>query len=78
MPVSALPSRYGIGSFGKSAFEFVDFLSKTGVKVWQVLPLCPTTYGDSPYQSPSCFAGNPYFIDLDLLREDGLLEAKDL
>lgn len=78
MPVSSLPSRYGIGSFGKEAFKFLDFLSECGVKIWQVLPLNPTTYGDSPYQSPSVFAGNPYFVDLDLLREDGLLTASEL
>ncbi|MBO4381284.1 MAG: 4-alpha-glucanotransferase, partial [Clostridia bacterium] len=78
MPVSSLPSRYGIGSCGKEAFKFVDFLAETGVKVWQVLPLNPTSYGDSPYQSPSAWAGNPYFVDLDLLREDGLLTASEL
>ena len=78
MPVSSLPSRYGIGSFGKEAIKFVDFLSETGVKVWQVLPFGPTSYGDSPYQSPSVFAGNPYFVDLDILREDGLLTASEL
>ncbi len=78
MPVSSLPSRYGIGSCGKEAFKFVDFLAESGVKVWQVLPLNPTSYGDSPYQSPSAWAGNPYFVDLDLLREDGLLTASEL
>ena len=78
MPVSSLPSRYGIGSCGKEAFKFVDFLCESGVKVWQVLPLNPTSYGDSPYQSSSVFAGNPYFVDLDLLREDGLLNASEL
>ena len=78
MPVSSLPSKYGIGSFSKEAFKFVDFLSACGVKVWQVLPLNPTSYGDSPYQSPSVFAGNPYFVDLDFLREDGLLTAHEL
>ena len=78
MPVSALPSKYGIGTFGKEAFKFVDFLASCGVKVWQVLPFCPTSYGDSPYQSPSVMAGNPYFIDLDLLKEDGLLLPKEL
>ena len=78
MPVSSLPSRYGIGSCGKEAFKFVDFLSDCGVKVWQVLPLNPTSYGDSPYQSPSVMAGNPYFVDLDLLREDGLLTPSEL
>ena len=78
MPVSSLPSKYGIGSFGKEAFKFIDFLAETGVKVWQVLPLNPTAFGDSPYQSPSAWAGNPYFVDLDLLREDGLLTAAEL
>lgn len=73
MPVSSLPSKYGIGSFGKEAFDFVDFLCATGQKCWQVLPLNPTSYGDSPYQSPSSVAGNPYFIDLDILAKIGLL-----
>ena len=67
MPISSLPSAYGIGSFGKSAYDFVDFLSETKTKCWQVLPLNPTSYGDSPYQSPASVAGNPYFIDLDIL-----------
>ncbi|MBQ2723652.1 MAG: 4-alpha-glucanotransferase, partial [Clostridia bacterium] len=61
MHVSSLPSPYGIGNFGKQAYEFVDFLTATGQKCWQVLPLNPTTYGDSPYQSPASLAGNPYF-----------------
>ncbi|MBR2650245.1 MAG: 4-alpha-glucanotransferase [Clostridia bacterium] len=78
MPISALPSPYGIGSFGKSAYEFVDFLSATGQKCWQVLPLNPTSYGDSPYQSPASASGNPYFIDLDMLAEDGLLTKAEL
>jgi 4-alpha-glucanotransferase len=78
MPVSSLPSPYGIGSFGKGAFDFVDFLAETEQKCWQVLPLNPTSYGDSPYQSPASAAGNPYFIDLDLLAEDGLLTAAEL
>jgi len=78
MPVFSLPSKYGIGSFGKECYKFIDFLSKTNQKVWQVLPLNPTSYGDSPYQSPSTFAGNPYFIDLDILAEDGLISKKDL
>ena len=78
MPVFSLPSPYGIGTFGKDAYEFVDFLVKAGQSYWQVLPLGPTSYGDSPYQSFSSFAGNPYFIDLDTLKEDGLLTEEDL
>ena len=78
MPVSSLPSKYGIGSFGKSAHDFIDFLDATGQKCWQVLPLNPTSYGDSPYQSPSSVAGNPYFIDLDILQGKGLLTKEEL
>ena len=78
MPVSSLPSPYGIGSFGKAAYAFADFLHAAGQSCWQLLPLGPTSYGDSPYSSPSSFAGNPYFIDLDLLAEDGLLTREDL
>ena len=78
MPISSLPSRYGIGSFGKSAHDFIDFLDETGQKCWQVLPLNPTSYGDSPYQSPSSVAGNPYFIDLDILGKKGLLTKQEL
>ena len=78
MPVSALPSKYGIGSFGKEAYKFIDFLSSSGQKCWQVLPLNPTSYGDSPYQSPATCAGNPYFIDLEALRSDGLLTKEEL
>ena len=78
MPVSSLPSAYGIGSFGKSAFDFVDFLSETKTKCWQVLPLNPTSYGDSPYQSPAAVAGNPYFIDLEILAKAGLLTKDEL
>ena len=74
MPVSSLPSRYGIGCFSKEAYEFVDCLERAGQSKWQVLPLGPTGYGDSPYQPFSTFAGNPYFIDLDMLCEDGLLK----
>ena len=65
MHISSLPSEYGIGDFGKKAYEFVDFLKKSGQKLWQILPMGPTGYGDSPYQSFSAFAGNPYFIDLE-------------
>ena len=78
MPVSSLPGPYGIGCFGKAAFQFVDFLSAAGQTIWQLLPLSPTGYGDSPYQSCSAFAGNPYFIDLDTLKEEGLLTAAQL
>ena len=78
MPISSLPSAYGIGSFGKSAFDFVDFLSDTKTKCWQVLPLNPTSYGDSPYQSPAAVAGNPYFIDLEILAKAGLLTKDEL
>ena len=78
MPVSSLPGPYGIGCFGKEAFKFVDFLAQAGQKIWQILPLSPTGYGDSPYQSCSAFAGNPYFIDLDALKEEGLLTAAQL
>lgn len=74
LPVSSLPSPYGIGTFGKDAFDFVDFLKSAGQKYWQVLPLSPTSFGDSPYQSFSAFAGNPYFIDPDKLINEGLLE----
>ena len=78
MPVSSLPSPYGIGSLGKCAFRFVNFLDATGQTCWQVLPLNPTSYGDSPYQSPASAAGNPYLIDLQCLKEKGLLTAQEL
>ncbi len=77
MHISSLPSQFGIGTLGKSAYNFVDFLKKAGQSYWQVLPLCPTGFGDSPYQSFSTFAGNPYFIDFDLLCEEGLLSPSD-
>ena len=77
MHISSLPSRWGIGTFGQAAYAFCDFLAASGQSVWQVLPLGPTGFGDSPYQSFSTHAGNPYFIDLDLLAEDGLLESAD-
>ena len=76
--ISSLPGKYGVGTLGKCAYDFVDFLKKSGQKIWQILPIGPTSYGDSPYSSTSAFAYNPYFIDLDLLVEDGLLEAIDL
>lgn len=73
LPVSSIPSEYGIGTFGKKAYEFVDFLKASGQKLWQILPLGQTGYGDSPYQSFSTFAGNPYFIDLGKLIDGGFL-----
>ena len=78
MPISSLPSPYGIGSFGREAYKFADFLAQTGTKCWQVLPLNPTSYGDSPYQSPASVAGNPYFIDLEILKEKQLLSTDEL
>jgi 4-alpha-glucanotransferase len=77
MPVFSLPSPYGIGTFGKAAYDWVDFLAKAKQAYWQVLPLGPTSYGDSPYQSFSAFAGNPYFIDPDLLVAAGLLTKQE-
>ncbi|MBO5094741.1 MAG: 4-alpha-glucanotransferase [Lachnospiraceae bacterium] len=77
MAVSSIPSKYGIGSFSKEAYAFVDFLEKAGQKLWQILPLGPTGYGDSPYQSFSTFAGNPYFIDLETLITEGYLTEED-
>lgn len=78
MPISALPGKYGIGTLGKSAKDFIDYLHGAGVRVWQILPLSPTGYGDSPYQSCDSRALNYYFIDLDLLCKDGLLTIDDL
>ena len=78
MHVSSLPGPYGIGSMGKRAYAFVDFLKKAGQAYWQVLPLSPTGYGNSPYQSFSTYAGSPYLIDLDLLVEEGLLEKAEV
>lgn len=77
MPVFSLPSEYGIGTLGKEAYHFVDFLKKAGQRYWQLLPLCPTNYGDSPYQSFSSAAGNPYFIDLETLEQEGLLAGEE-
>lgn len=77
MAVSSLPSPYGIGAFSREAYDFVDFLEKAGQKLWQILPLGPTGYGDSPYQSFSTFAGNPYFIDLESLIQKGWLTEKE-
>ena len=70
LPISSLPSKYGIGCFDKKAYEFVDALKAAGQSYWQILPLGPTSYGDSPYQSFSTFAGNPYFISLEELIND--------
>ncbi|MBQ9958875.1 MAG: 4-alpha-glucanotransferase, partial [Oscillospiraceae bacterium] len=78
MPVFSLPSKYGIGTFGKAAYEFVDFLKAAKQSWWQILPVGPTSYGDSPYQSFSTFAGNPYFVDLELLCEDGYLKESEI
>ncbi len=78
LPISSLPSPYGIGTLGKAAYRFADFLHAAGQRYWQILPVGPTSYGDSPYQSFSTFAGNPYFIDVELLSEDGLLDRDDL
>ena len=78
MPISSLPSPHGIGTMGKAAYDFADFLAAAGQQYWQLLPLGPTSYGDSPYQSFSSFAGNPYFIDLDLLIKDKLLTRAEV
>ena len=77
MPISALPSKYGIGDLGDTAYRFIDFMTECGVKCWQVLPLNPTAYGDSPYQSPASYAGNPYFISPRALYEKGLLTKEE-
>ena len=77
LPIASLPSKYGIGAFSKEAYEFVDQLKAAGQSYWQILPLGPTGYGDSPYQTFSAFAGNPYFIDLEQLTEDGLLTLEE-
>lgn len=77
LPVTSLPSRFGIGTFSKEAYAFVDFLKEAGQKLWQILPLGPTGYGDSPYQAFSTFAGNPYLIDLEELIENGWLTEEE-
>ena len=77
LPVASLPSRYGIGAFSKEAFQFVDQLKEAGQQYWQILPLGPTGYGDSPYQAFSAFAGNPYFIDLEQLIKEELLTEEE-
>ena len=76
--VSSLPSEYGVGALDERALSFVDFLSDAGVDFWQTLPVNPTSFGDSPYQSPSAFAGNPYFIDIKTLYKRGLLTKREL
>ena len=78
MPISSLPSPHGIGTLGAEARKFVDFLADAGQSWWQILPVGPTSYGDSPYQSFSAYAGNPYFVDLETLRADGLLTEAEL
>lgn len=77
LPITSLPSSYGIGCFSKSAYRFVDVLKKSGQKFWQILPLGPTGFGDSPYQSFSTFAGNPYFVDLEALINEGVLTKEE-
>lgn len=77
LPITSLPSKYGIGCFDQSAYNYVDWLKKAGQTLWQILPICPTSYGDSPYQSFSTFAGNPYFISLEALIEEGVLTKEE-
>ena len=77
LPITSLPSKYGIGCFSKSAYDYVDWLKDAGQTFWQILPICPTSYGDSPYQSFSTYAGNPYFISLEDLVEEGVLTAEE-
>ncbi|MGK0310384.1 MAG: 4-alpha-glucanotransferase, partial [Lentimonas sp.] len=76
--VSSLPSETGIGNFGTAAYRFIDFLGTAGLSIWQICPLGPTGYGDSPYQCFSAFAGNPYFIDLEPLVAEGLVHETEL
>ena len=78
MPIFSLPSPYGICSLGKAAYDYIDFLVTAKQRYWQILPVGPTSYGDSPYQSFSTFAGNPYFIDLDMLIKAGLLQKAEV
>ncbi len=78
LPISSLPSKYGIGTLGEEAYRFADFLAAAGQSAWQILPLGPTSYGDSPYSSFSSSAGNPYLIDLDMLVADGLLTQEEV
>ena len=78
MHITSLPGKYGVGTMGKNAYGFIDFLKMAGQSCWQILPLTPTGYGNSPYQSCSTFAGNPYLIDLELLADEGLLKQEEL
>ena len=78
LSITSLPSPYGIGTIGKEARKFADFLKKAGQTVWQILPVGPTSYGDSPYQSFSTYAGNPYLIDLDTLCDEGLVTKEQI
>lgn len=78
LPIFSLPSRYGVGTLGKAAYDFIDFLAAAGQRYWQILPVGPTGLGNSPYTSYSTFAGNPYFVDLDLLAEEGLLRPDEI
>lgn len=74
LPIHSLPSPYGIGTIGKSAYDFVDFLKAAGQKYWQILPIGFTDAAGSPYSSVSTFAGNPAYIDLDMLEHAGMLD----
>jgi 4-alpha-glucanotransferase len=78
LPIFSLPSKYGIGTFGKEAYKFIDFLRSAGQRYWQLLPLGHTSFGDSPYSCFSVFAGNPYFIDLETLAEEGFINQTEL
>ena len=78
LSITSLPSPYGIGTIGKEARKFADYLKESGQTIWQILPVGPTSYGDSPYQSFSTYAGNPYLIDLDTLVEEGLVTKEEL
>ena len=78
MPIFSLPSNYGIGTLGKEAYNFIDFLVDTKQSYWQILPIMETSFGNSPYSATSSFAGNPFFIDLDMLIEEDLLSSKDV
>ena len=78
LPISSLPSKYGIGCFSKEAYQWIDQLKEAGQSYWQILPLVPTSFGDSPYQSFSTYAGNPYFIDLEALVEEGVLTQEEV
>ena len=78
MHITSLPAPYGIGTMGKDAYAFVDFLVRAGQRYWQILPLTPTGYGDSPYQSLGACAGNHYLIDLDRLADEGLLKKEEI